>query len=258
MKVAMTVFTAALCLAAVAAESNKNDAKPNKSTAEMREEVLRRTGGFVVAPTTGRGIKIVDVQSGVTDEIFADIVKSISTGPRFSVSVVKGEPGREYLPDSEVGAYIVVKDDPASRITIQTAPEQGWASVNVAPLKSDNPDGTKFAKRVTKEIWRSLVYMLGGGNNQMPACVMKPCAGIRDIDGLKTEQPCPDPFREMSLSASKLGIAQAKLTSYRKACAEEWAPPPANDYQKAVWEQVKADKERGPSNPIKIPPPAKK
>jgi hypothetical protein len=28
--------------------------------------------------------------------------------------------------------------------------------------------------------------------------------------------------------------------------------------QKAIWEQVKADKERGPTNPIKIPMPKKK
>ena len=42
---------------------------------------------------------------------------------------------------------------------------------------------------------------------------------------------------------------------YRVAVQEGWAQPPTNDYQKAVWEQVKADKERGPTNPITIPPP---
>jgi hypothetical protein len=35
-------------------------------------------------------------------------------------------------------------------------------------------------------------------------------------------------------------------------------PAHTNEYQKAIWEQVKADKERGPTNPLKIPPPPKR
>lgn len=247
MKNMIACVAASLCIAAAAAEG-KTDGKHGKTPAEMREEVMRKTGGFVVAPATGRGIKIVDARSGVPEEVFAAVAKAVSTGPRFSVTVIKGEPMREYLPDANTGAYIVVKDDAASKMTILTAPEQGWASVNVAPLRADAPDAAKFAKRVTKEVWRALVYMLGGGNNQMPACVMKPCAGTKDIDNLKMEQPCPEPFREMSQSAAKLGIAQAKLTSYRRACAEGWAPPPANEYQKAIWDETR----QLPTKPIKI------
>ena len=249
MKTIITGIAAAMCLAAVSAES-RADGKSGKTPAEMREEVMRKTGGFVVAPAVGRGIKIVDVQSGVPEEVFATIAKAVSTGPRFSVSVIKGVPGREYLPDADTGAYIVVRDDAKSRMTILTAPEQGWASVNVAPLKADAPDSEKLSKRVAKEVWRALVYMLGAGNNQMPACIMKPCVDNKDIDSLKMEQPCPDPFREMSLSARKLGIAQARMTSYRRACVEGWAPPPANKYQKAIWEEVHTM----PTEPIKIKP----
>lgn len=253
MKNIIACIAATLCIAAIAAEG-KTDGKHGKTPAEMREEVMRKTGGFVVAPATGRGIKIVDARSGVPDEIFNALAKAVSTGPRFSATVIKGEPTREYLPDANTGAYIVVKDDATSKMTILAAPEQGWASVNVAPLKADAPDAEKFAKRVTKEVWRALVYMLGGGNNQMPACVMKPCAGIKDIDNLKMEQPCPEPFREMSQSAAKLGIAQAKLTSYRRACVEGWAPAPANEYQKTIWDEVHAM----PTEPLKIKPETKK
>ena len=39
---------------------------------------------------------------------------------------------------------------------------------------------------------------------------------------------------------------------------EGWAPAPTNDIQKAIFERVKADKERGPSKPLTIAPPAKK
>ena len=34
-----------------------------------------------------------------------------------------------------------------------------------------------------------------------------------------------------------------------------YIPTPTNEYQKAICEQAKADKERGPTNPIKIPMP---
>ena len=77
---------------------------------------------------------------------------------------------------------------------------------------------------------------------------------MKDIDSLKMEQACPEPFREMSLSAAKLGIAQAKLTSYRRACVEGWAPAPANEYQKTIWDEVHAM----PTEPLKIKPETKK
>ena len=53
-------------------------------------------------------------------------------------------------------------------------------------------------------------------------------------------------------------MSPAIVSTYLKACEEGWAPTPTNEYQKAIWEQVKADKERGPTNPIKIPMPKKK
>ena len=244
----MATLACALCAGIAFAEAN------SRNTAEMREAVLRKTGGFVVAPASGRGIILVDTNSGVSKESFDKFIKAVSTGPRFSISLKMGASDEKYMPNDECGAVIVFKNDPTCPITIMTAPEQGWASVNVAPLKVGSPSPELFGKRINKEAWRALVYMLGGGNNQMPACVMKPCADVKDIDALKMDQPCPDPFREMSLSAAKLGIAQAKLTTYRKACVEGWAPPPTNEYQKAIWDEVHAM----PTEPLKIKPEMKK
>ena len=39
-----------------------------------------------------------------------------------------------------------------------------------------------------------------------------------------------------------IGVLQDKMTSYRKACQEGWAPAPTNEYQKAVWEQERGTK----------------
>jgi hypothetical protein len=55
-----------------------------------------------------------------------------------------------------------------------------------------------------------------------------------------------------------LGIKRGYSTTYRQAYMEGLAPAPTNHYQRAIIEQVKADKERGPTNPLKIPPPPKR
>ena len=59
-------------------------------------------------------------------------------------------------------------------------------------------------------------------------------------------------------AAESIGIPHTQKVFYKKALEEGWAPPPSNDFQRAVWENFKADKERGPTNPIRITPAAKK
>ena len=46
------------------------------------------------------------------------------------------------------------------------------------------------------------------------------------------------------------GMRPYKRTTYLKACEEGWASPPADEYQKAIWDMVHAL----PSQPIKIKP----
>ena len=245
-KIITSLVISMLFLNVNAADNSKKSGAESQSAA--REKIMRRTGGFVIAPAVGRGIKIVNVESGVSKSTFEKFLKAVSEGPRFGVTLVEGKTGVKYMPNKDCGAVLVFKDDSSCPFTIMTAPEQGWASINVAPLKADSPSAERFDIRVRKEAWRALVYMLGAGNNQMPACLMKPCANNKDIDSLKTDQPTPESFREMSLSARKLGIAQARMTTYHRACMEGWAEPPKNEYQKVIWDKVHAT----PKNPLKI------
>jgi hypothetical protein len=51
------------------------------------------------------------------------------------------------------------------------------------------------------------------------------------------------------------GVTPAVESTYRQACKEGWAPPPANDYQRNVAEVVakeKAETLKGPKAPRKI------
>ena len=54
------------------------------------------------------------------------------------------------------------------------------------------------------------------------------------------------------------GFEPAIIATYETACREGWAPAPTNDVQKAIWAKTLDEKERGPTNPITIPPPKKK
>ena len=81
---------------------------------------------------------------------------------------------------------------------------------------------------------------------------------MKDLDAIPLLQPGPEPNNKMIDEAHRRGVQSARFTTYRQACREGWAPAPTNDLQKAIWEEVKADKERGPTNPITITPPKQK
>jgi hypothetical protein len=46
----------------------------------------------------------------------------------------------------------------------------------------------------------------------------------------------------------RFGVLPAQVSTYRKACVEGWAPPPANDVQKIIYTEVNSK----PTEPIKI------
>ena len=85
-----------------------------------------------------------------------------------------------------------------------------------------------------------------------------PMRNVKQLDTFDKEGLPPDSIARACGYVGELGVRPEYRVSYRDACKEGWAPAPTNDYQKAIWNQVKADKERGPTNPIEIPMPTKK
>ena len=73
---------------------------------------------------------------------------------------------------------------------------------------------------------------------------MKPVLTPADLDALTGKGLSPEPFSKILAHAQKLGIKPARATTYRKAVEEGWAPPPTNDFQKAVWEELKKVRSR--------------
>lgn len=210
----------------------------------------------VLAPAQGPRVKVVDCQSRVSPGVLQAAQVSWHRQVWLHSDFLKGATREEVFADGGCGLAIMVVDKPGGE-TLLVSPEGRWVELNVAPLAADNPPVELLEKRVKREMWRALAYGMGVGNEQMLS-VLNIVTSVKDLDKIDVDEPTPDAFNKIIYSAAKRKMARVRYTSYRQACIEGWAASPTNDAQKAVWDQVKADKERGPTNPILIPPPGKK
>ncbi len=155
-----------------------------------------------------------------------------------------------------VGAAVLVVDDPKFPWML-VAPEARWTILNVAPLTVDAPTADRLAQRFGKVLWCAVARTLGAGYSSYPGRVLTPFSTVRELDAVPVTRPCPEPFNKMIDTGAKYGIGTITIASYRTACQKGWAPAPTNAVQKAIWQEVRAEIERGPSKPITIPPPGK-
>ena len=247
----MMFFVAAAVAAAVMAQNASES-----SAMRRRRLFVESGGGRLLAPVDGMVVRFVDGQGDVPRQVLKDAAKSIGTTLSIPVEVVAG--------DSVAGAFadgkakvVVLLDGRDDAPPVLAAPESGWAVVGVKNLKEGNPSEQVLHSRIRKEVWRAFAYALGVGHESVPS-VLRPVYSVDELEALDTECPSPVSLDAISGCVAKRGIRRLRYASYRRACEEGWAPAPTNDVQRAIWEQVKADKERGPTNPIKIEPPGKK
>lgn len=132
-------------------------------------------------------------------------------------------------------------------------PEAFRATVNVKALASDGATPEVVAERLRKEMIRAALFILGSGYSPSP-CLARPVTSLEELDNLNVPMLSPETMTHLK-AMPKLGIHEIRFATYRQACREGWAPTPTNDVQKAIWEESQAAKERGPTNPILIPPP---
>jgi hypothetical protein len=160
------------------------------------------------------------------------------------------------IPEGACIAVFIVDDPslPASLIAL----ESKWGMMNIAALLSDTPDSQTAQKRIIKQFIRVASLTFGGGCSQYSGSPLQPAFNNKQLDAIRGEGLTIDIVKSMSRNLTTLGMKPSFRATYRKACEEGWAPAPTNEYQKVIWEQVKADKERGPTNPIEIPMPRKK
>ena len=242
-----------LILAFIAASCSVQAATETKETPEERNESrLRRTGGFIRVEAKGLFV-VFDGQSRISSDVvqkaleeFCKDLKISSVRKTFDKKFSISE-AASTIDAAKATAALFVVDDETLPVAI-AAPEDHWGVVNVAKLLADDSAAVAKAIRFEKELVRVASIVLGAWSSPMMISVLQPARQLSDIDRFGTTSVGPEAILAMNNYAEKIGFQKERRVTYRAACLQGWAPAPTNEYQKAVWDKVRAT----PKNPMKI------
>lgn len=216
---------------------------------------MRVSGGMVKKPGTSQGkIVFLDAQQRVQAAEIAQAVSVIERALHPETEIRRVEPvGLEAVAGAVKAAGgqlgVVVVDVKGGVPALLVAPEEGWAVVNVGKLDVDNPVADVLASRTRKEIMRAFALIAGAAFMGADAELVSADIRIpKDLDLVKSEMYGIDVSRGISYNMPRAGVTPWKVTSYKQACREGWAPAPTNEYQQAIWDKVHAV----PTEPLKI------
>ena len=226
----------------------------------------RPSGGMVEKPYSGNIFRVLNAQSAVQNTKVADMIRHIRWATLLPIETVDGKASGGIKEISEianalvrqprVGAGVVIIDD--AELPFRVYSDEGnWAILNVAFLKEDNPDKGRLEARFEKMTWRALARALQVGSVTHMPSVLQPFRTLSELDANTMMRPSPEGYNAFIDNGKQYGITTITISSYRDACHKGWAPTPTNALQRTIWEQIQTEKERGPSNPIKIEPPKK-
>ena len=244
----LMLMIAVVCAGVVVADTAGPRKKMTAAERRARRDArIAADGGLVERPSDGKAIRILSKTDKVSiaevEEMAEEIIKLLG----FKVEVVDSDKPTRL----KTGCLIVLAEQEGAP-TLLVAPENPWASVNVKNLAADNPTEKVLKTRIRKELWRAFAFAMGAANSNMQPCLMRPIFSLKDLDSEKVAIVCPEPLSAISHNAQRLNIAQARKTTYKRACMEGWAPAPTNDVQKAIAAQVKAEQSKEPTKGMKI------
>ncbi|MEI7900210.1 MAG: hypothetical protein WCK89_08150 [bacterium] len=257
MKTSLTVLSAVLSLAStLAAQPAPRPAQagalkppaaqqpPRVMDPAARSNMLAKTGGIVQQPASGPSLLVLNTQTRVASAAFEDATTKILKVLRLPTALrsrPSAEPVTEALKalaDTNTAAVVVIADL-AGYPALLIAPESRWALVNVAALGGSDTPPEKRTERAQKELWRAFGYLMGAANSNFESCLLKSVLTTEDLDALKPMNLCPEPFNKIMAHAQKLGMKPTRMSTYRKAVEEGWAHAPTNDFQRAIWSELK-------------------
>ena len=246
----LTVSAASLVMAD-AAPTNA----PAKSADAKEPSVLQRVGGFVIDYKAARGKYLfVNCQKRLDTKLVRGMANGLKGDFSWDIECAEGPQGVASAKDAvaeraklgALAATFFVDNDAMPLLTV--APEANVAVVNVRELVADSPKAILVDNRLVREAMRAFAFSLGAGYSTYEAGVMQPIASAADLDRFSANFMPPDSANAALQNGAKVGFKPFRRTTYKRACKEGWAPPPTNDFQRAVWEKVHAI----PDKPITI------
>ena len=225
------------------------------------ERVLRKTGGFIHQAAEGPQTLLVDARAKSTLTL-DEVARVYKLATHLDAQVRKEARGdatplafaKRVMSEAKPLMLIMVVDGVPDQPILSIFPEERVGIVNADKLKGgDDPSAPEM--RVSKETWRAIGFVGGLGFSQADNDIMQPLYSLKELDANRYPFIQPMNMARMQKMWRRFGVKKERRIPYRVAVQEGWAAQPTNEYQKAIWEQIKADKERGPTNPITIPPP---
>ena len=212
------------------------------------ERVMKKTGGFLQIEAQGPVAMVADTRAknaGTIDEV----ARLYTLGTKLAMGTGR-EPlggrgplayGRALVADGgALMAVFVIDDDEGGWPALSVFPEERFGFVNAARLKGGE-DPTALEMRVAKELWRAIGFIGGVGFSAQDNDVMRPYYTLGELDANTHPYIQPMNMAKMGLFWQRFGVRRARRVPYRAAVKEGWAQPPTNDYQRAVWNEEKAN-----------------
>ena len=237
-----------------AQSQQKADKKQTRAELENRPAVLKKTGGFLDVAAVGVSVVVVDTREkpGAAADQFKEVFERLS---KTNVKVEKVARNANEKPHSKAlaalkannAAYAILIAESSDCPGLCVMPEERIAIIN-AKRYLGGKDPLAPETRLIKEVWRALGFVGGVGYAPYQNDVLQPVYNLRELDALVYQVMQPMNFQKMYAQMAKFGVKRARHIPYRLAVMEGWAPQPTNDYQKAIWDEVRA----APKNPMKI------
>ena len=222
--------------------------------------VMEKTGGFIVREAKGPLAMIVDARAKPRATV-DEVARLYRLGTHLDCTVERRPRGgasplafaQSLMADGSPLLVVAVVDGCGELPVLSVFPEERIGIVNADRL-SGGGDPSAREMRVAKELWRAIGFIGGVGFSAQENDMMQPYYTIAELDANQHPYIQPMNMAKMQRMWRRFGVQKAARIPYRTACAEGWAPPPTNDVQKAIWERVHSEKERGPTHGLKIVP----
>jgi len=246
-RLVFALFLLSVCTGVLAQQtpvSKTGDKKPRKMDPALREKLFAKTGGLIKAPAEGPSVLFLNTQKRVSDDALREVMTRVQNLLRVPAAIdvaQSSEPiaaAAKALQNTHTAAVIVIGDSSGYPMLL-VAPEARWAFVNVAALAEGNISDKLLAERTEKEARRAFGYVMGAANSSQDASLLSCVKQSKDLDALNAEMLDAESLGKIMRYAQKLGIKPSRVSTYRKAVEEGWAPAPTNDIQRAIWKELK-------------------
>ncbi len=260
------IYILTLCIALLSTQKTKaQDSLPTAAEEQnahpakyapgvLKERLDKYMGGVIEKENSSKGwICFANSQNVLSTEALTDYIQVIRRGMRLEMKVAEIKKpfsiGNAEIDARATGAFatvFIIKEDNLP-ITL-VAPESGWAMVNVNALAKGIP--LRIAQeRIKKAILRTFCILCGAYDSGTVGSILWPATCPEDFDALQNPNVIPPTLvAPVGGHMVRAGMRPIVFSSYRKACEAGWAPPPTNDVQRTIWNQV----HQIPDKPITI------